>query len=456
MTSSRTKNRWWHDRSAVIRTTAVAASACLALVGCGALMPGGNTGGGGRAVAAGPGPGVSGDSVKVVFVAVDLDAVQETTGFVTAPVGDQKAQVQALEDWVNDNGGLGGKKLDAVFRLYDGRNDSPATEEQLCSQITQDDKAFAVVLTGQFQSNARPCYAQRETLMLDATLYASDTAYYEELAPYLWSPSFPEYDSFIRAYVEATEKQGFFEGQKSVGVVAADSPTNRRAVEEVGVPLLEEAGLDVQVGWVDPTDMGTLYAGQEQAADTFRSKGVQRVMFFGGSRLASIFASIAAGRQFTPRYSISSFDNPSFFINNPTLIPDGTMDGMIGIGFHPPQDVSDELMPFPNPDNPAEVECFEVYKDAGITFESRESARVALPYCDATRMLKIGADNASGDLNAQTWSDAMEANGAGVETAAGFGGALDRSRAGAGAYRLLRFDEECQCFQYEGDEVPFE
>ena len=49
---------------------------------------------------------------------------------------------------------------------------------------------------------------------------------------------------------------------------------------------------------------------------------------------------------------------------------------------------------------------------AGITFESRESARVALPYCDATRMLKIGADNASGDLNAQTWSDAMEANGA--------------------------------------------
>ncbi|NPC97674.1 ABC transporter substrate-binding protein [Nocardioides sp. zg-DK7169] len=456
MTRSRAKTPWWRDRSAVIRTTAVAASACLALAGCGALMPGGNTGGGGLAVAAGPGPGVSDDSVKVVFVAVDLDAIQKLTGFVTAPVGDQEAQIQALEDWVNDNGGLGGKKLDAVFRLYDGQNDSPATEEQLCNQVTQDDKAFAVVLTGQFQSNARPCYAQRETLMLDATLYASDTAYYEELAPYLWSPSFPEYDSFIRAYVAATEKQGFFEGQKSVGVVAADSPVNRRAVEEVGVPLLKEAGLDVQVGWVDPTDMGTLYAGQEQAADTFRSKGVQRVMFFGGSRLASIFASIAAGRQFTPRYSISSFDNPSFFINNPDLIPDGTMDGMIGIGFHPPQDVSDELVPFPDPDNAAEVECFEVYKNAGITFESRESARVALPYCDAARMLKIGADNASGDLNAQTWSDAMAANGEGVETAAGFGGALDRGRAGAGGYRAMRFDDECQCFVYDGDVELFE
>ncbi|WP_166140115.1 ABC transporter substrate-binding protein [Nocardioides ochotonae] len=455
MSSSRTKTPWWRDRSAVIRTTAVAASACLALVGCGALMPGQNSGGG-LAVAAGPGPGVSSDSVKVVFVAVDLDAVQETTNFITASVGDQEAQVQALEDWVNDNGGVGGKELDAVFRLYDGKNDSPAAEEQLCNQITQDDKAFAVVLTGQFQSNARPCYAQRETLMLDATLVANDAEYYEELSPYLWTPSFPEYNSFIRAYVEVSEKQGFFEGQKSVGVVAADSPVNRRAVEEVGVPLLEEAGLDVQVGWVDPTDMGTLYAGQEQAADTFRSKGVERVMFFGGSRLASIFASIAVGRQFKPKYSISSFDNPSFFINNPVLIPDGTMDGMIGIGFHPPQDVADDLLPFPNPDNPAEVECVEVYKDAGITFETRESARVALPYCDAARMLKIGADNATGDLNAQTWSDAMEANGDGVLTAAGFGGALDRGRAGAGGYRAMRFDDECQCFVYDGDVESFE
>ncbi len=88
-------------------------------------MPGGNTTGsdGRPAVAAGNGPGVTEDSVKVVFVAVDLDAVQKMTGFQTAPVGDQKKQIQALEDWVNDNGGLGGKKMEAVFRIYDAQSD---------------------------------------------------------------------------------------------------------------------------------------------------------------------------------------------------------------------------------------------------------------------------------------------------------------------------------------------
>ena len=59
--------------------------------------------------------------MKVVFVAVDLDAVQKVTGFNTASVGDQEAQVQALEDWVNANGGIGGRELDAVFRLYDAQ-----------------------------------------------------------------------------------------------------------------------------------------------------------------------------------------------------------------------------------------------------------------------------------------------------------------------------------------------
>ena len=114
-------------------------------------------------------------------------------------------------------------------------------------------------------------------------------------------------------------------------------------------------------------------------------------MFLGGSRLASVFATVAGSQDgFAPRYAISSFDNPSFFVNNPDTIPADTMDGMVGIGFHPPQDVPDSELPFPTGD--AETECVDIYADAGITFESRETARVALPYCDAVRLLKLGAD----------------------------------------------------------------
>lgn len=453
------KRRWTRDRSALLRVGVVGAGLAVALAGCGTLMPGGNSGTAadlGTQAAAGPGPGVSEESVKVVFVAVDLDKVKEFTGFETASVGDQEAQIQALEDWVNDNGGLGGRTMDAVFRLYDAQNDSPAAEEQLCNQITQDDQAFAVVMTGQYQTNARPCYADRQTLVLDASLYAMSTSYLEEHSPYLWTASFPEYGAFVRSYVQVLAEQGYFEGEEGVGVVAADSPVNRETIENLAVPLLREAGIEPEVAWVDTTDTGTLFMGLEQGAITFRSKGIDRVMFLGGSRMASVFATVAGSQDgFKPRYAISSFDNPSFFVNNPETIPADTMNGMVGIGFHPPQDVPDAGLEFPTGE--AETECLGIYNDAGIEFESRESARVALPYCDAARLLKLGADGIEGDLNAAAWSQAVDRDGGGFQSASGPGNALGAGgRAAVGGYRVLRYDESLGSFVYDGPEVPFD
>ncbi|WP_235735429.1 hypothetical protein [Nocardioides alcanivorans] len=332
------------DNALWLRTAAAGSVAALALAGCGALMPGG----GGSADPTVAGPGVTDDSVKVVFVGVDLSGVQDATGFNTASIGDPEKQVEALEKWVNDNGGLGGRELDAVFRWYNAEVDSPAAEEQLCNQVSQDDQAFAVVLTGQFQSNARPCYDERNTLVLDATLVASDAKLYAELDPHLWTASYPEYDAFTRSYIEAMDAQGFFDGRDQVAIVAADNPVNRRAVEGKAVKQLEELGLDVEVGWVDTTDMGTIFMGEEQAAITFASKGIDRVFFLGGSRLASIFATIAGSKGLDATYGISTFDNPSFFVNNPKTVPAETMVGMVGIGFQPAQDLADEQLSFPS------------------------------------------------------------------------------------------------------------
>jgi len=150
----------------------------------GATSPGDD--GGGDTV-----PGVTDDAVRVAFVTVDLTATQAALGFRTAPQGDPEAQVHALTDQVNATGGIGGRELVPVVRRYEALDDSPEAEQALCDAITQDDEVFAVVLVGQFQPNARPCYAGRDTLMLDATLVPQDTQAYEDLHPYLWSASFP-------------------------------------------------------------------------------------------------------------------------------------------------------------------------------------------------------------------------------------------------------------------------
>ncbi|KHL15795.1 ABC-type branched-subunit amino acid transport system substrate-binding protein [Mumia flava] len=445
------------DRSLLVRASVALAAFALALVGCGSVMPGSirdGAGSGTSPTAAGNGPGVTEDSVKVVFVGVDLEGVKSITGFQSADAGNPAKQVKALETWVNANGGIGGRTLDAVFRMYDAQVDSPAAEEQLCNKITQDDQAFAVVLTGQFQSNARPCYAQRETLVLDATLVATDEATYAELSPYLWSASYPSYDGFVEAYVATLAEQGFFDGREEVGVVAADNPINRATMEELAIPLLSDAGVRAEVAWVDTTDQGSLFQGNEQGAVTFRTAGIDRVMFLGGARLASIFATVASSQSFEAQYSISTFDNPAFFVNNPDTIPPGVMDGMVGVGFAPSQEVADDALAFP--DSEAEQRCVDIYGESGITFSSREAARVALPYCDAALLLQAGAIDLSGDLNASAWGAAVEKLGSAFVPATGFAGALGPGRhAASGAYRVMRFDSDCGCFVYEGGDVEF-
>ncbi|WP_262849076.1 ABC transporter substrate-binding protein [Mumia quercus] len=447
------------DRSLVVRASAALACFALALVGCGSVMPGSVVGGGSEgsveASAEGLGPGVTADSVKVVFVGTDLEAVKSTTGFKTAHAGDPEKQVQALEDWVNANGGLGGgRKLDAVFRMYDAQNDSAAAEEALCKRIVQDDKAFAAVLTGQFMENARPCYAREKTLVLDATLVATDEATYKKWSPYLWSPAYPSYDGFVRAYIKTLSEEGFFKGRSQVGVVAADSPINHKTIEELAVPLLEEAGVKAEVAWVDTTDQGSLFMGAGEGAVTFRSAGIDRVMFLGGARLASIFATLAEPKGFKARYAVSTFDNPTFFVNNPQLVPSSAMKGMVGIGFAPSQEVLDEQLPFPSTD--AEKKCVDIYSAAGITFESREAARIALPYCDAALLLQAGSQDLTDDFNAATWGAAVQSLGSAFVPSSGFTGALGEGRhAASGAFRVLRYDGGCNCFKYEGGDVDF-
>jgi hypothetical protein len=436
------------DRSLVIRSLAVLVGFGLSLASCGMLLPGS----GANLSGVGNGPGV-GDSVKVVFVAVDLKAVARITGFNLADAGDPEAQVQALEDWVNANGGVGGRPLEAVYRRYDPANDSPAAEEQLCNEITQDDRAFAAVLTGQLQANARPCYAKRGTIALDATLVATDNAHFEELSPYLWNPSFPEYTGFVKALISTLDAEAYFEGRDTVGIVAADNVVNRRVVEDLALPLLKEIGVKAEIGWVDTTDQGSLFQGSDQAALTFRTKKIDRVMFLGGARIASIFGAVAAAQSYEARFALSSFDNPGFFVNNPDTLPPSSLEGAVGIGFNPSQDVPDSELEFPASD--AEVTCLDIFAQSGISFESREAARVAMTFCDSARLMMEAGNKVSGDFNATTWAEAAHSL-TDFETAAGFGSSLGaESFAAAGSYRVMRYDAACPCFKYEGDSVPF-
>ena len=389
------------------------------------------------------------EPLVVSFIVTDVSMVAAALGWEVPDQGDLEAAIEALVAHANDNGGVAGHAIEPVVQVFNAITDSPISEEQLCNAITQDDRAHVVVLTGQFQDNARPCYAAAGTMMLDVTLFPVDRAGYEELAPYLWSPLLPSYDQLVGGLADALEAENWYDGAV-VGIIGIDNDMNRRINEQVLLPRLAGAGTEAAaINWVDPADGTTLEAGLQQAILDFKSADVDKVIAVGGSRLLPWLIDIAATQNFEPAYALTSYDSPEFNMRN---TPD-LMAGSLGITVLPGWDVTDDQ--HPSPANDAEAECLDVLADADITFESRANSRSALLYCDAVRMLQHAGQHAA-SMSPDDMGSAMWAVGDAFESASVYAVAFSEgSYTGSAGYRVFAFDDACSCMVMRSDTIPF-
>ena len=402
-------------------------------------------------VPAGPDtPGVSDDTITISFIITDTSAVAAAFGWETPDEGDREAQVAALVGHFNAAGGIAGRQIDAKVTVFNAITDSPVSEEAICNAITQDDKAFAVVMTGQFQENARPCYHNANTLMFDAALYPVDNAGFEELAPYYWSPMLPSYDDLVAGLATGLIDDGWFEGA-TLGIIAIDSELSQRVYDEQFAPRLAAVGVEVaSYNTIDPTDGTSFNNDQLQAIINFKEAGVDKVVAIGGSRLVSWFIDTSITQNFAPAYAVTSYDAPEFNVfNYPEMMP-----GSSGISVLPGYDVNDEQYSFPA--SPAEQECADIFTNAGLEFVERANVRTGLMFCDVLRLLRAAAPHMT-EVSAQGVSEAMWALGDSFEAASVYGVEFtEGSYAGGDLYRRFRFDPECECMELTGEPVDFD
>ena len=400
-------------------------------------------------------PGLTATTLRLGFVPVDLEKTSTQLGFQVASQGVPTDQINALVAWANANGGIGGRQVEAVIRTFEASGDSPESEEALCKQLTQDDKVFAVVLNGQFQPSARPCYAAASTLMLDQTLVPQSDESLAALSPYLWQPSLPSYDAFANGLMATLKANNWYEGATTLGIVAPDKTLNKDVVDDVVIPQL--AGVydgPVETFWIDTAELGTLSQGIEQAIFSFKAKKVSHVMFLGGERIAPFWQATAGIQNFSARYSFSTWDSPNFMTDNPELVPQDSLPGSIGVGFSQGSDTPNEFYTWATTD--AQKECKAIFEESGVTFPGIDEARTALMYCDSVRFLKTVGDLAGATLNASSVARAAADLGDTFQAASGFGTTFTAdTRAGGSAYSVLAYDTSCACYRYQGDPVPY-
>lgn len=413
------------------------------------------------------GPGVTDSEVKVGFVNVPLAKDAAAQSFLSPDQGDFRAQVEAVTDWVNDHGGVGGRTLVPVVRDFEAGADSPQAEEELCNAFTKDDEVFAVVLLGQLQSNARPCYAQSQTLMLDLDLIAKDRQVYEDLAPYLWSPILPAYDDVITSLVAVLDDEGYLGSDAKVGLLSSQGDVNER-VAVLAREMIEALGATVvATEFVDTASSAAIFSSLPQIIQKFKSAGVNRVISLAGTRIMPIFTTLAKGESYTPRLAITTFDNPTYYgLNARNSVPIEMMKDAVGIGIQLNRDITDEVLAFPTA---REKDCAGIFEDAGVEFDAkldpnalpagieaeRLAARTALSVCDVILLLQAGAEGSEATgLDAEVWAEHVQSLGDSVQLASAYQTSFEKgSFTGGAAYRVIVWDEDQQKFVFKGGDV---
>jgi hypothetical protein len=413
----------------------------------------------------GPLNGVTADTVKIGYTIVDNGSLGQALGFKTPDDGGAAgltAVVNALVAHVNAGGGMGGRQVEPVVLPYEAFLDSPERALAACNFQTLDNQVFAVVLDGAFQNNALPCYRAANTLVVDQTLIARDQKQFEDYSPYLWSATQPEYGAFHRAQLDALATQGFFAGSQGVLLMVSDDEVSRRVADTITQPFLQSQNLtNVRTEFIDSSGPGALGETTDRALVAGKATGADRVVVVGGARILPVAATTIEVEDFAARWAMSSYDQPFFFANNPDAIVTSIRDGMTGIGYSSPVDVAASAAPpFPDPANPAQVECKRIIDAAGATppGDLRTNWRPAFQLCDATMFLDATLDDiGDGDsITAEQFKDSVAQIGDVYRTSIGFSSTWGEGvYAGTDGARPMSWHPECSCYLYDGDTIRF-
>ena len=394
-------------------------------------------------------PGVTKDTVKIGFVVLDFSSLEKQLGIKLSDRGDADAQIKALVDSANGNGGIAGHKVQPVVVKHEALSDSVASERKICDHFTLEEPVFAVVMEGMLQDNVRQCLAQSRILMLDTTLYPVTTDDRAKLEPYYISPALPAYEQAMGSFVSGLSTQGFISDQTKVGVLALKSLSNERLYAKYVLPALRKAGTPpVKVIYVDPASDNSLRPGLEAAAREMQAAGIDRLVTIGASRLLAYFIDFGSKPiGYAPRLAVTGFDNPEYLAKNygPQL------DGSVGMSLTPAKDL-DPAAP-PRFDNSGVEECLKLYEAGGVTFESRSQSSAAMAFCDAVRLLEVSLAGAPGPSAEAVEYGTQRLGRFVLASAYGTDFSVTPST-GATGYRPMSWDATCSCLKVSGDVIP--
>jgi hypothetical protein len=248
---------------------------------------------------------VSADRIRIGFSYVDTGG--GTGGLLgqEVSVGNPQAQASAVRDWINANGGLGGKKMEIVpfgspYANY--LNNAQGEYSRTCSHFTEDQEVLAVGVYVPDENFLR-CLAAGDVVSV-ANGYALDRRTFDDLSAHYYAPGTMSLDRGAEVGVQGLVAAGALPQDAVIGVLRYNTGTYARAEASLR-RALTAAGRGVKTTFeIDYSNTSKATQDAGSAVLRFRQLGVTHVLVLDNSGgIAFAFMQQAESQVYRPSYA---------------------------------------------------------------------------------------------------------------------------------------------------------
>lgn len=288
--------------------------------------------------------GVTKSTVKVGLIYSSDASTFQTTLNPNAVTGDPVQISKAIQNRINSEGGILGRKLEMVF--HDQKISSAAANPTgeataACTYFTQDNPVTFVIVNIATLIDTT-CLARAKMPAIELNAVPADSVVMKPLYPYYHLAVSPDPAVLMPKFVDRLVAQGYFGGwdtalQKPnsskpvIGVYIQDTPLYRRILDSYLTPALKKRGYSVKIAFKgDPNPFNR--AGQENSAVLqFRQNGVTHLITLG----PAVYTGAKGADGYHYRLSVLSENGPAgATAGAPEALP-----GAMGVGWNPAADV---------------------------------------------------------------------------------------------------------------------
>jgi hypothetical protein len=271
------------------------------------------------------GQGVTAGTIKVGVTYPDVAAISKV---INVDPGNYQVAYSTLFNQINANGGLNGRKIVASYAAVNPLGTAGAATA--CTQLTEDDKVFAVL--GFFQQPDTACYLTTHSVpIVGASLTAAQAA--QAKAPW-YNPIISD-SHLVPKEMAIFKKEGVFAGKK----VAVVGTTTDQPVVNLVLPALRKQGVHViqtAINSVPDTDTAAQVQQYATIAEKFQSAGADEVVTVGNSGNGFPAALQSTQSSYRPRLVATDSVTLDAYVSNKAGYTQSILKNAITAGGYPP------------------------------------------------------------------------------------------------------------------------